>query len=257
MFSLKRKTVGIQDFIARERSIDSFVLDDNNVLVVINNSCSETNDFQYAVVHKRLINQELVEINRWYTNNGQLSHPGSILPIESLNSVKVRSEQGCFSALYNYHSGEFVIPDGEWLVIKECYGDVDLLDKYQCFLALFYVCSDFDDTDMYSYTNPITKKKCTGEFRVSDDAYYAILNVDGSIRGNKLFRGDDFSRIDDVIDLGSYSSLEEFKQERKEACNLKKENLKKEFYLKMGEGVRTGEDLFLNSEVVKVLELRK
>lgn len=68
-------------------------------------------------------------------------------------------------------------------------------------------------TDYIRYTHPITKEKMYKSFALTE-TYYALVNTDGTIRGNKLFKGANFSEITEIIDLKAYSSLREFKEIR-------------------------------------------
>ena len=103
----------------------------------------------------------------------------------------------------------------------------------------------------------MTNEKIVESFGVKDGTYYAILNTDGTIRGNKLFKGSSFSKISQIIDLDQYESLDAFKQERKQLCNDKKQKQKQE-YQQMIETRNDGSiSPYLDSEVAKVLGLKK
>ena len=116
--------------------------------------------------------------------------------------------------------------------------------------------SDYEEGDVFPYTNPVTNEKMVASFGFDDGIYYAILNIDGTIRGNKLFKGSSFSRISQIIDLNEYESLGAFKQERKQLCNDKKKKLKQE-YQQMIEARNDGSiSPYLDSEVAKVLGLK-
>ena len=47
-------------------------------------------------------------------------------------------------------------------------------------------------------------------FEPPKETYYVLINKDGSIRGNRLFKGENFAKIVEVIDLIMHDSLEEF-----------------------------------------------
>lgn len=132
-----------------------------------------------------------------------------------------------------------------------------ILKKYNGFLASFGIRSDYEEDDVYAYDNPITGERIVESFVVEDGDYYAILNIDGTIRGNKLFKGKSFSKITKIIDLDEYESLDAFKKERKQLCNDKKQKSKQEYY-QLVESRNDGSiSPYLDSEVAKVLNLKK
>ena len=91
---------------------------------------------------------------------------------------------GHFSALYDYKNDNFVVTQNEWSVLK--FGNNNnFLEKYNGILAKFSIESGYEERDVYSYYNPITEEKIVKNFSLRDDNYYAILNIDGTIRGNK------------------------------------------------------------------------
>ncbi len=97
-----------------------------------------------------------------------------------------------------------------------------------------------------------------------DGTYYAILNVDGTIRGNKLFKGNLFSTKEETIDLDKYESIEAFKLERKEWCNQIKQKNKNALYetfamLSERGSSRTSlcSDSYLDTEATQTLGLKK
>ncbi len=131
------------------------------------------------------------------------------------------------------------------------------MKKYNGFLTSFEIKSDYEEDDVYSYINPVTNEKIVESFGVYDGVYYAMLNIDGAIRGNKLFKGKTFSKIEKIIDLDEYQSLSEFKNKRTQICNDEKKKRKQE-YQKMIKSRNDGSiSPYLDSEVAKILPLKK
>lgn len=148
--------------------------------------------------------------------------------------------------------GLFVVPQDTWELVRSGW-----LEKYGGILASFSIESDYEDDDVYAYENPITNERIVKSFSVSDGYYYAILELDGTIRGNKLFKGNSFSEITEIIDLDKYKSLDEFKQEKKQLCNDTKKKKKQEYYQMIKNRNDGSISPYLDSEVAKILNLRK
>ena len=234
---------------------DKYVLDDKNAIIVIRNP-NKKSSYYYIMIHERLIDDELQEINRW---NMESYHFGSIHDqsvIKQYSLFKVQGTNGNFNALYNYKKAQFVIPQREWQTLY--FGKNDkYLKEYNGILGEFRIDSTPEKSDMISYISPLTNEKIVESFSVSDGNYYAIINLDGSIRKKKLFKGSSFSKIKKIIDLKEYGTLQEFKEERKRMCNEKKQN-KKDAYYKMLEERNDGSiSPYLDNEVIKVLQLKK
>ena len=230
---------------------DKYIIDKENVIIVIKNEPTG-----YTMIHKRLIDGNLIEINRWPLISYYFGpiHDKSI--IENLNLFMVQGTKGYFDSIYNYKEGRFIVSQNTWETIETGYNN-KFLDEYNGFLGKFGIKSDYEDNDVYSYDNPITGKRIIKSFCTYDSNYYAILNTDGTIRDNKLFKGDSFSEITEIIDLNRYNSLDEFKQERIDLCNEEKKK-KKEEYKKLIESRNDGSiSPYLDNEVQKILKLKK
>ena len=80
--------------------------------------------------------------------------------------------------------------------------------------------------------------------------------MDGSIRGNKLFRGKNFSKIEEIIDLNEYESLENFKELRKAKCNEIKQLQKQEYYRMIKERNNGSISPYLDEEVARIISLK-
>lgn len=246
---------------------DRYFLDDENVIVVINNPDKKSKN-HYITIHYRLIEGELVEINRWYHRSYYFG-PHDADVIKELNLFMVQGGHGvgtnshkCHHAIYHYKLDKFIVPDGEF----DCIGTTNhvagmsyhvdgpnYLKEYGCFLAYFSLSSTYKDGDIISYQNPVTMEQMLYNFN-HHELYFALLNTDGTIRGNKLFKGENFSRVDTIIDLDNYSSLKEFKQERIKILNYNKHQEQLAYYQKL----TTNDDSispYLDKEVLNVLKL--
>jgi len=256
MFGKKEETSQIKILVSSRKTEDRYILDDENAIIVIENNDRYIHSEYYIMIHQRLEDEELVEINRWYISGYYFGSIHYITVIKDLNLFQVQNSCGNFNALYDYKNGKFVVPRGVWNVV-ESGSNNSILNKYDGFLASFSISSDYEEGDVFSWINPMTNERIVESFGVKDGIYFAILNIDGTIRGNKLFKGDSFSKISQIIDLDKYESLEAFKQERKQLCNDIKKQQKQE-YQKMIETRNDGSiSPYLESEVAKILLLKK
>jgi len=256
MFGKKEEVSQIKKLVSSQKTEDRYILDDENAIIVIENNDRNTHSEYYIMIHQRLEEGKLVEINRWYINSYYFGSIHDVTVIKDLNLFQVQNGLGDFNALYDYKNGKFVVPRGVWTTVSRGRNN-EILNKYNGFLASFGISADYEKGDVFSYTNPITNEKIVKSFGASDGDYYAILNIDGTIRGNKLFKGSSFSKISQIIDLDKYESLDAFKQERKQVCNEKKKK-RKQAYQQMIETRNDGSiSPYLDSEVAKVLGLKK
>jgi len=235
---------------------DKYILDNENAVIVIENNDRTAHKEYYAMIHLRLIKGRLKEINRWYMNSYYFGSIHNVTVIQELNLFQVQNGGGDFNALYDYKNANFVVPRGIWHIIESGRGN-NILKKYNGFLASFEIRSDYEEDNVFSYINPVTNKKIVQSFGVWDGKYYALLNIDGTIRGNKLFKGTEFSKITDIIDLDKYESLEQFKRIRKQMCNEQNQQQKRA-YKQMIEKRNDGSiSPYLDTEVAKILSLNK
>lgn len=246
----------LKGYIDMQKTEDRYLLDDKNAIILVENNDKTSHSECYIMIHERLIDGKLKEINRWYMNCYYFGSIHSVTPIKNLNLFKVQNGAGDFNALYDYKNDRFIVPRGDWGLLE--FGRKNkLLEQYNGILASFSLSSDYEEDDVFSYVNPVTDEEIVESFGVRDGNYYALLNLDGTIRGNRLFKGKDFSKIESIIDLDKYDSLAEFKKERKQFCNDKKKKQKQEYY-QMIESRNDGSiSPYLDSEVAKILELKK
>lgn len=252
MFNKKEEKSKIERLVSRQKTEDRYILDDEDAIIVIHSD----EPTGYIMIHQRLVNDKLVEINRWPIRSYYFGSIHSVTPIKELNLFQVQNNCGNFNAIYDYKKGKFVVPQNTWGLVESGRSN-SLLKKYGGFLASFSISSNYEDDDVYAYENPITGERIVESFGVRDGNYYAILELDGTIRGNKLFKGCSFSKITKIIDLDEYESLEEFKKERKQLCNDTKKKQKQEYYQMLETRNDGSISPYLDSEVAKVLNLKK
>ncbi len=252
MFNNKEQKSKIEKLVSRQQTEDRYILDDEDAIIVIHSDESTG----YIMIHERLVDGKLVEINRWPLRSYYFGSIHDVTVIEDLNLFQVQNNGGNFNALYNYKEGRFVVPQNTWGLVESGRGN-SILKKYNGFLASFEIRSDYEEDDVYAYDNPITGERIVESFGVGDGYYYAILDIDGTIRGNKLFKGKSFSKITQIIDLDEYESLDAFKKERKQLCNDKKQKSKQEYYQLLESRNDGSISPYLDSEVAKVLNLKK
>ena len=249
MINILKKTekkLGIEELVLSQEPEDRYILDDENAIIVIYNDENYPHN-GYVMIHERLVNDKLVEINRWPLRSYYFGSIHKASSIKDLNLFQVQNGRGNYNAIYNYKEGKFIVPQNTWKsVISYPY-----LERCNGFLAFFEIRSDYEEDDTYIYFNPITGEKIKDSFIVRDDYYYAILDIDGSIRDNKLFKGRSLSEITKIIDLDKYESLDAFKEERTQICNDIKQKKKKEYYQSLESRQH------LASAVAKVLNLKK
>lgn len=227
---------------------DKYLLDLENAIVVFQNE----ND-KYVMCHKRLMSGNMVEMNRWYLPSYYFGGIHSISVLSDLGLFKVQNGQGDFGSLYDYINGKFIVPQGNFARLD--FGSRnEILKEYHGMIGSFSVSSDYEKRDLYHYTNAITGVRGVRSFKVTKGNYYGMVNLDGSIRGNKLFRGKSFSEPEEIIDLDHYESLDAFKREVKEECNREKQELKKQFFQSLEE--REATSPYLDQEMAGIIKVK-
>lgn len=250
---------------------DYYICDSENAIVVIRNSDTNSNK-RYLMIHYRYEDGKLIEINRWEQTTHYFGIPNSVAVLKDYNlfmvqggyGIGVNGENSCGS-IYNYQTGEFVVEKGEFNVIgttnwvsgtSYSLPDVNYLEKYGCFLAYFMLETKYEDGDIISYTNPVTREEMRLNFNEWSGLYFALLNTDGTIKDNKLFYGRDFSRIDFPIDLNEYESLSHFKEVKLQELEEKKKIKKEAYYNRLASSGKEFISPYQDEEVVKVLKHR-
>lgn len=174
----------------------------------------------------------------------------------------------CCVAIYDYEQGEFVVKSGTFdnigydasmNIIDQDTPCANYLKQHNCFLAYFTITSMYDGivSEQLLYTSLINGQQYWYDFEPPKEIYYALVNTDGTIRGNKLFKGENLTKIEQIIDLRQYDSLEHFKSQRKaELIEIKKQN-KKAYLDRVGRGHFEHPSPYLDEEVIKVMTLSK
>ena len=106
MFNKKEEKSKIERLVSNQKIEDRYILDDEDAIIVVHSE-EETG---YIMIHERLVDNKLVEINRWPI---KLYHFGSIhrvSPIKEFNLFQVQNNSGQFNAIYDYKKGLFVVP---------------------------------------------------------------------------------------------------------------------------------------------------
>lgn len=245
----------IKSLISSPNVLDHFILDDQNVIVIVNsNKRSIYSD--YYMIHKRLENGKFTEIFKYplesYTFNDK-----DVLPVISeVGLFKVPNKGGISNCIYDYKNGKMIISKDTWDYLEFGLNN-SLLEKYNCIFASLTISSDFINGDSYTYVSPLNGKTVVESFKVVDGTYFAILNPDGTIRGNKLFKGDSLSKVDKIIDLKHYKSLDDFKNQRKKLCNDRKNREKQKYFKQLNESDNKSMSSCFSNDVIKVLNLKK
>ena len=238
--------------VLQQPGLEKFILGSKDAIIVVEN----TSNRGFTMIHERLIDGQLHEINRWTLNNYRFGVLGGVAIKSDYNLFMVQNGNGVFDGVYNYKDARFVVPQNVWDSVDPGYGD-RMLRRYGCFVGSFDVSSDLEDDDSYSYTNPITGEKSVETFVVRDKTYFGIIDPDGSIRDGKLFKGSSLSKITEIIDLKNYESVKIFKDIKKQMCNIKKYEAKLQ-YRQLIESRNNGSmSPYYGLEVEKVLNLKK
>lgn len=249
---IKIEECKIETLVKNQDVEDKYILDDENAIILIRND-EKTG---YIMIHERIVDEELIEMNRWFLRTYYFGSIHNVSVIKNLNLFQVQNGSGDFNALYNYKEARFVVAQNIWQDVYSGRHN-NYLKKYNGFLASFSILSDYEEDDVYRYENAITGEEIVESFIVKDGNYYAILNIDGTIRGNKLFKGTCFSKIEEIINLDGYETLDEFKEERKRICNKQKQKNKQEYYELLKSRNDGSISPYLDSEVVKIINLKK
>lgn len=250
---------------------DYYICDNENAIVVVRNPDTNSNKL-YLMIHYRYADGKLVEVNRWEqathyfgsSNSKKVLKDYNLFMVQGGCGIGVNDGRSCGS-IYNYQTGEFVVEKGEFNVIgttnwvsgtSYSLPNVNYLEKYSCFLAYFMLKTKYEEGDIISYTNPVTREEMHFDFNRWSGLYFALLNTDGTIRGNQLFYGRDFSRIEFPIDLNEYGSLAHFKEVKLQELEEQKKAKKEAYYNRLANEGKEFISPYQDEEVVKVLKYR-
>jgi len=258
----QQKVKNLQDAVKRKiekagyRYSKVYILDDENAIVFVGR-------YDYNVmIHYSMHYGNLSEVTVTPIRN---SHGRQLKKQKLFMLMKNNCDGNNYCvAVYDYEHGKFVVKDGIFdnigydaamNIIEQDMPYTDYLKQHNCFLAYFSLMSDLDE--YIQYRSPINGEYYFYEFGTPKETYYAFVNVDGTIRGNRLFKGDSLIKIEKTIDLRQYGSLEEFKTQRRMELNEISEQNKKAYYDKIGTGDFGYSSPYLDEEVIKVMSLSK
>ena len=234
-----------------------YILNDENVIVITGKY-----SFFKTMEHFCMIYSELTKMASYPATNNH----GRVLKKHKLfmlmNNFNHSYENIC-TAVYDYQNFRIIIPKGKFdnigydaamSIIEKYTPDINYLEKYNCFLGTFTL--SCGQSEVVTYISPLNNREYHYSFEPKKETYYAFINTDGSIRNNTLFKGENLTRIEEVIDLRQYGSLEEFKKQRMMALIEMKEKNKKEYLNKLNQSYEDHLP-YRDSEVIKVLRLEK
>lgn len=224
------------------------ILDEKNAIAIFRDNGNS------ILVHFRLEEGELLKVSQKISFEYDYFEDKFDF-INQLSLLKRANNKEDFNLVYKYKNGSYIIKNGIWNTIT-FEARNELFKKHRCALGMINISSDCSKEEDYSFLSPITEEKVTETFKVNDGNYYAILNLDGTIRGNKLFKGNSFSKIEEIIDLNDYESLETFIGERKNVSN-EIEQRNRQYYMEMIKERNNGNiSPYLDSEVMRILKMK-
>ena len=181
------------------------------------------------------------------------------------SSANIHLENIC-TAVYDYENFRFIVKQGQFdnigydssmSVIDK--NQPNYLEKYNCFLGYFTLSckTDCGTIEEIQYTSLINDQHYWHSFEPPNETYYALINKDGNIRGNILFKGNSFTEITEAIHLRNYKSLEDFKNQRIEELTQIKNKNKQKYYERLKRINNVTTSPYLDEEVVKIISLEK
>lgn len=232
-----------------------YILDDENAIVL-------GGRYNYNVmIHYSMCYGRLFEVTHVPMRN---SHGRQLKQQKLFMLMEDYSVNHCV-AIYDYEQGKFVVQkgvfdnigyDASMGIIDQYTPCTDYLKRYNCFLAYFTL-DGGSVKDELEYTSLINGQQYWYSFEPPKETYYALINLDGTIRGNKIFKGNNLTKIEQVIDLGKYGSLEEFRTQRRGELNKIAKQNKQAYYDRVGTGYFENPSPYLDEEVIKVMSLSK
>lgn len=132
-----------------------------------------------------------------------------------------------YNNICNFKEGKFVIKSKDWeCIVYSTY----YYAHYNCLLAYFDLYNSSEENHDFICYDSITHKEIHYSFNMNDMRHYAVLNLDGTIRDNKIFIGCKFENIEKVVDLNEYSSLDDYKVKIVPKLEEHMRNKEKDFY---------------------------
>ena len=262
----KQKTKNLEDAIERRigkeeyRFSKTYIIDDENAIVI-----GGRYGWSQSMIHYTMCYGNLIEVTRFPVRQtyGRVLKKHKLFMI--MNNYHHSYENTCI-AVYDYENCKFVIEKGKFdnigydasMSVIDKYQS-NYLEKYNCFLGYFTLTckTDCGVLEQIHYTSLINDQQHWHSFEPPKETYYALINKDGSIRGNRLFKGENLTKIEEVIDLRNYKSLEDFKKQRIEVLTQIKNKNKQDYYERLKRINNVTDSPYLDEEVIKVLTLVK
>lgn len=183
--------------------------------MVIDNPKKETTDSEYLVIHYRIEDGQYIEINHWdescLWHKNYFKHNERV-PLVLDDCVLIPSPfilAHLYERLYNYKNGKFVIDEGVWDSLY--FIPYDYL-HYNCIYGGFSL-NSLSKSLEFAYIDPFSSLEQQKSFYIKYMKHFGVLNLDGTIRDNKIFIGTDLTNLKEMVDLNNYSSLKEYKKE--------------------------------------------
>ncbi len=214
---------------------------------------------RYEMRHYRLENKKSVLKNSWEVNSywyggykWQILHDYGFYLVEDPVGVVI--------GVYDWINSKFVIEMRQFGIYTDfidiCSRDhkaKDFLKMYGAFVGIFNITTEYKEDDEICYTNPITLENISVSFPKMNESYIAILNMDGSIRNNCLFKGNSLDTVTEIINLNEFGSLENFKntvRQKMEADRIKQKEIFNASLKETEFGITTP---YLDDEVMRIL----
>ncbi|MDE5539113.1 MAG: hypothetical protein K2J20_01335 [Bacilli bacterium] len=200
------------------------------------------------MAHLRIVDGWLTEINSWDLPSNS-KHGHQIYPIKDLGICLIGDFLGNCYAIYDFKNAEFTVTPGVWDDIN----DYDIHIKgHNGFLARFTLCSYATEGELLECPDFLRHQ---ANFPLNSDVerYFAALNYNGTIRADKLFRGDNMDCVTEIIDLAEYGSVEEFKARRLQALEEQKQERIRQYKEFLANRNDVNMSLYLDSEILSVM----
>lgn len=234
MFKQKKKksSLSLKELIYEIPELyDYQILDSENIIVetLISDEPLASNN-RYTITHYKYDQEHLQEIKTWKLKKGVCSLQIHIF--HEYQILTINDKNGNIDEVYNYKEGREIIPSGIWtkIMITNDRGNnghiiptVNYLKEYGALIGQLEIKSEIleNESEYFTWENPYTHERFTQDFD-EKETYFAIINLDGSIRENKLFQGNTFSQIEQIIDLNNYDSLASFVQKKRKELTRQK-----------------------------------
>ena len=266
----KQKVKNLQDAIERKMAqerkflVKTYILDDENAIAISYLPMSDDNR-RFIMTHYQMSYGKLYNITTYRMRGSHGKHLKKY-KLFLIMKDNYDYENHCI-AIYDYQQEKFIVEtdtfdnigyDSSMSIIDQCTPRIDYLKQHNCFFAYFTLVSNNKlGDDGVQYKCSINGSYYWYDFGLPTETYFAFVNLDGTIRGNSLFNGDDITKIEQIINLGPYGSLEAFKIQRRNELNEIIRQNKKAYYDKVGTGDFENPSPYMDQEVIKVMTLSK